>query len=868
MKKLVLSAAVLLAAVCACQKEAPQQENIPVEKSIFTITVDASKAPVTKALEQDGNALKAIWAEGESVTVYLESGGSPIGTLEPTTFGTASTKLEGSIDAYGLSEGSSLVLIYPGDGTLSYLDQDGTLETISSMYDFASANVKVSSIADGNVSTSKASFTNLGAIVKFSLKNADGTAALPVRSLTISDNGESLVNECLATDEGWLESYGPVTVYARPDASDLTVALCMLGRPGPLCLTANADGKYYECLRNEAFFEAGKYYSGTVKMQPVSYTVAGAPDAVFDSGWDPTLTANDMSFSPGIGLYTFTKERVGKGAVIALKVVKNHKWLESQGGGSYPEGDNNNIYLTAWEAGDLQVTFNPVTHEVKAWIDYDIEPGEIPTVYTLCGDARVFGTNWYPADTANDMDDNGDGTWSKTYTGVEAGAVQFRVVKDRSWDNAVPDTQYDPYYYNIPSYGDLTITFNPSADDLNKITVEFTAAEAPVDTYTVAGSPKSLFGAQWDPSYTANDMTAVGNGTYIISYKVAEAIIPVTFKVVKNHSWEVNSWPEGNLEYSGITGPGTFTIIFDPETGEITPLFEAEEVTEDTYTVAGEPASVFGGEWNPSLTVNDMVLQDNGLYRKVYEWVPAGALKFKVVKNHSWDNEAWPEQDYDYNLPIGGTVTIDFNPETGEITVSRASTCTVVGAPEAIFVISDWVIDSANDMTLLEDGTYTRTFTGIKSGVDTQFKIVVNHSWNESYGDASTSSLNFEYTTKNANDLTISFNPETKEISCYQEPGIYLVGSMTDWGFNDNYMMKPKDDGTYMLTLQRMSIGDYEFKVTVNAGWGENYGVGGAPNGDNYKFEIVDLACDVNFVYHPDTHVVSYIGRNVVPKDS
>ena len=50
MKKLVLSAAVLLAAVCACQKEAPQQDNTPVEKSICTMTVDASKAPVTKAL--------------------------------------------------------------------------------------------------------------------------------------------------------------------------------------------------------------------------------------------------------------------------------------------------------------------------------------------------------------------------------------------------------------------------------------------------------------------------------------------------------------------------------------------------------------------------------------------------------------------------------------------------------------------------------------------------------------------------------------------------------------------------------------------------------------------------------------------------
>ena len=768
MKKLLLSAAVIMAALCACQKEIDQPaENVPAPVNLCTITVDASKAPVTKALDLVGTELKATWAEGESVAVYKENDAvTPIGRLAPSTYGTSSTKLTGTIDATGLSAGSKLVLIYPGNRELSYDGQDGTFDTLSSSYDFASANVSVSSVADGNVAVSAATFYNIAAIVRFSLFDTNGNR-LFAKSLTFSDDGGSLVNACLGLDEGWLESYGPVKVVSEDTTQDFFVALCLLGGEGPLCLTAEVGDNYYECIRDKAYFEAGKYYSGSVKMNKVTYTVAGGPDAVFGSSWDPTNERHDMELDNG--LYRHTIRSVEKGTVIALKVVKNHAWVESTGGASYPEGDNNNIYVTAWEAGDLEVTFDPVTHEVKAWIDYYTEPGEIPTVYTLCGDARVFGTNWYPADTANDMEANGDGTWSKTYTGVEAGAIHFRVVIDRSWETAVPETQYDPYYYNVPSYGNLTITFNPSADDLNKITVDFTATEAPVDTYTVTGMPDSVFGE--------------------------------------------------------------------------------------------------GTSWDPSATANDMVLQDDGSYKKVYDWVPAGYIEFKVVKNHSWSNESWPEDNYHYDLPIGGKVTIDFYPDSGTINVTRKSTCTVVGAPEAIFGISDWVIDPANDMTLQEDGTYTRTFTGIKSGVATQFKIVINHSWdNESYGDNNSSSGNFEYSTKNANDLTVTFNPETKAITCYQEPGVYLVGSMTSWGFNDDYMMKLKDDGTYALTLQRMPIGEYEFKVTVNVGWDENYGVGGAPGGDNYAFKIVDLACDVNFTYDPSTHIVSFIGRNVVPE--
>ena len=49
--------------------------------------------------------------------------------------------------------------------------------------------------------------------------------------------------------------------------------------------------------------------------------------------------------------------------------------------------------------------------------------------------------------------------------------------------------------------------------------------------------------------------------------------------------------------------------------------------------------------------------------------VPAGDVKFKVVKNHSWD-ESWPNDDYVLNIPETAeyTVTITFDEETKAIT--------------------------------------------------------------------------------------------------------------------------------------------------------------------------------------------------------
>jgi len=94
----------------------------------------------------------------------------------------------------------------------------------------------------------------------------------------------------------------------------------------------------------------------------------------------------------------------------------------------------------------------------------------------------------------------------------------------------------------------------------------------------------------------------------------------------------------------------------------------------DTYTVAGNDAAIFGEAWNPALTANDMVLNDG-----LYTWekdglnLTAGTIEFKVVKNHSWDNPAYPSSNYQLSIVEDGeyTITITFDP-TNEAVAAEA----------------------------------------------------------------------------------------------------------------------------------------------------------------------------------------------------
>lgn len=170
----------------SCVKEdAILQQPEVREVKTYSLAVSAVKGerPDTKALKFDGQALKSVWAEGESVRVL--KGNQFLGTLHATTAGDETT-LSGTISGT-LSVDDALTLEFMGP---YYTYQKGTLDYIATHCDYATATVSVTSIEGGKVTTDAAHFKNQQAIVKFVLiDKADGTTPLSARSLGVTVGG-------------------------------------------------------------------------------------------------------------------------------------------------------------------------------------------------------------------------------------------------------------------------------------------------------------------------------------------------------------------------------------------------------------------------------------------------------------------------------------------------------------------------------------------------------------------------------------------------------------------------------------------------------------------------------------------------------
>ena len=115
---------------------------------------------------------------------------------------------------------------------------------------------------------------------------------------------------------------------------------------------------------------------------------------------------------------------------------------------------------------------------------------------------------------------------------------------------------------------------------------------------------------------------------------------------------------------------GVYTFMMPSNDATIIVTFKA---IEHTYTVAGEPAGLFGGEnaWDINNENGLMELEDG-----VYTWtseptVLEGNVAFRVVRDNSW-NVAYPDGNYNINniKPGTYTLTVTFNPATGEVTAT------------------------------------------------------------------------------------------------------------------------------------------------------------------------------------------------------
>ncbi|WP_282005419.1 pullulanase-type alpha-1,6-glucosidase [Propioniciclava sinopodophylli] len=163
------------------------------------------------------------------------------------------------------------------------------------------------------------------------------------------------------------------------------------------------------------------------------------------------------------------------------------------------------------------------------------------------------------------------------------------------------------------------------------------------------------------------------------------------------------------------------------------------------------------------------------------------------------------------------------------------------------------------------NGVYAGTFD-VPAGT-WEYKIAIGGSWDENYGAGGVpNGGNASFTLATPESVTFVYDDATKWFtSSAQGPLITLPGSFQsevgcpgDWQ-PDCLVASLQDmdgDGIYTWTSAAIPAGSYEVKVAHNLSWAENYGVGGALDGDNYAFTAPG-GKPITLTYDIETHLLT-----------
>lgn len=573
-------------------------------------------------------------------------------------------------------------------------------------------------------------------------------------------------------------------------------------------------------MRKFISFFVAALFSAT--MFGATYTVAG-DQTVLGSHWDINDANNEMTLVDGV--YTLVKENLTLSAGnYEYKVVKDHNW------DAMPIA--NNLKFTVSGNGIYNVTFT---------FNESVGISSISAVADKKGDAEIDPTvsikgswdGWNAEVKFTLAEDKKSATVKKI---MDAKTYEFKVIVNGGWrSNGGTINRENPSAAGITE--NLNANINLVADmpgeytftwtfETNTFAVTFPEESIPIEhTYTVAGTPASLFGTEWDPSNADNDMTKQEDGSYKWEQKnLALAVGEIKFKVVEDRDW-ANAYPASDYVLN-ITEAATYTLTITYNNGEVSALAVKEGDTPavlPTVAIAGAM-----NEWNAEANV--MVAAEDGLTASVTMVLPAEEVEFKVVVNGHWlAKDAIYDftrvnptvENVDQEIPFGPNLRLKADAE-GEyvFTWTYATNTLVVTFPEAGPVVDQPKFYVTGNKELVGDPELAWKPTAIQSMTDTlelnlnadidyELKVNLNGSWEgennvKGFGELTEVA---EGLNDVGNDHNIGFRlaedgvvkviyiaatdeqPEvfklignfSKEVPPVTPDGYYLVGTITGW---------------------------------------------------------------------------------------
>ena len=198
--------------------------------------------------------------------------------------------------------------------------------------------------------------------------------------------------------------------------------------------------------------------------------------------------------------------------------------------------------------------------------------------------------------------------------------------------------------------------------------------EPPVEdkVYSIAGNNADIFGAEWDASNTATDMTKGDDGLYTITFPdVQPSDKVVEFKVVTNHSWDESYGDEtgANVQFI-VKKPCNVTVTFDEETKKINVFADVDDGIEYPINPTVEVVRAVGNgqdnwlndvNWDPDDDINKMQQVAPGVYQIVFDDIDEDLnYQIKFAVNGGWSfNFGAPEDGF--VAPNGEAFDASFN---------------------------------------------------------------------------------------------------------------------------------------------------------------------------------------------------------------
>ena len=422
----------MAAALCAsavltgCSSELTESVQTAAEpQDGYPISISATKAgsdDITRALSLSGDDLSTAWGAGEQVFVYKNDAGASVATLTPSTTGTASTTLNGTISGTGYSTSDKLTLYYLKEKGADYTGQLGTIEDIAANFDLCKATVDITEVTANGVilSTGGATFERQQSITKFTLTLGDSYSAM-VKPLKISatglTNGELTINPAVATN----------TIFAAlQNTSGAEQTYTFVGTVGGLDWTGT---KKVNLVNNKYYLAGIKLYRDISSVTGITILaddvttgadLNGANVSVSDNG-NPMVkgTDYDVTYKKGTDDVT-SATTAGTDYVAVIEGIGKYKGTINSSSFSATNLPNADITLATGEGyvADGQILAQGSnTWKVGATATYGSPATDIPT-----GDITYTSSNSTGLAIAGDgtITANTPGTYTITITAEDA----------------------------------------------------------------------------------------------------------------------------------------------------------------------------------------------------------------------------------------------------------------------------------------------------------------------------------------------------------------------------------------------------------------------------------------------------------------